>query len=85
MTHEKLVAIANEIFAGIEERKRLSKAAADGTALDESRDAELQDFLKDMRSVVGIEAAIGMNVDPLALAEVLLRAIGRQWRPDDAT
>ena len=88
MTHDKKVAVANKMFATLKYRYEL--AAMDDATLNirphpESDNAEIQDFGKDMQRVVNIEAlGIGSAGDLFAIADVLLRAIDRQWAEDDA-
>ena len=81
LTHEKTVQVANEIFAALKQRKdllALDEATRRLRSHPESDYAELQDFGRDVLSVVAIERLIG-NADCFAIADVLLRSINRQW------
>ena len=80
MTHDELVQKANFIFAAIKERQELSELPLEG--LNGSQEANVIDYWEDARRVVAIEAqGIGEagNADCFAIADVLLRAINRQW------
>jgi hypothetical protein len=83
-THDELVSAANKIFATIKLRKELSRGAETPMSkYEENVHAELQDYGKDMETVVAYEAmGIGEagRADCFAIADVLLRAIARQWR-----
>jgi hypothetical protein len=81
MTHDELVEKAKFIFAAIKERDDLL-CRPKGGELTENEEADLQDHFKDVQRVLGIEAkGIGSpgSADCFAIANVLLRAINRQW------
>lgn len=82
MTHDQQVEKAIQIFAALKERKQLlamSESERASRPYPENDDAELRDFGKDMVSVVAIEKLGIGNADCFAIADVLLRAIERQW------
>ena len=77
MTHDELVAKANFIFAAIKERDDLFFNGQ--RDLTENEEAELQDHCKDVEGVLFMEERGDGNVDCFVIANVLLRAINRQW------
>ena len=85
-THEQLVEFANEIFSHIKHRYELLAMERKGRPLSDSDEAELLDFSKDVQVMLYIEGlGIGKagNGDCFAIADVLLRAIYRQWTECD--
>jgi hypothetical protein len=80
MTHDELVQKANVIFEAIKKRDDLYFSGR--TELTENEHAEVMDHCKDVERVVALETqGVGKvgNADCFAIANVLLRAINRQW------
>ncbi len=79
MTHQELVAIANEIFRELEEQQR-SAERRNMTGCDpndELQHQESDDFAEHVHDVVGLEASGAANCSLLTLADVFLRQIAR--------
>ena len=79
MTHDELVEKANFIFAAIKKRDDLLFSGRKCSELTENEIAELDDHCKDVRGVTFMEARGDGNIDCFVIANVLLRAINRQW------
>jgi hypothetical protein len=83
MTHDELVQKANFIFDAIKKRDDLYFNGRGLGEMTPSEESEVVDHCKDVNYVLGIEAlGIGAagKADCFAIANVLLRAINRQWR-----
>ncbi len=78
MTHQELVAIANEIFCELEGQHNMS----DLDPNDEGQSQKMDEIAERVRDVVGIEKSGGADYSLLTLADVFLRAIARrrEWK-----
>ena len=84
MTHDELVQKANFIFDAIKKRDEIYFSGRKPTELTPNEEAEVMDHDKDIGGVLYLESQGVGDTDCFVIANVLLRAIDRQWRPSVA-